>query len=546
MYTVGFGLGLLLCGLVALLLGGTPTPARQLAVAIQDDAVLLHGSDASVHRAISQIAWLGATDVRLTASWSTLAPQPRSPRVPPAPFDPANAATYAAAPFHELDRAVQEATSAGLEVMIDVAFFAPRWAVPIASPDGHNRYRPDPALFGAFARAVAQRYDGHTRDPADRDQTLPAVRLYTVWNEPNHAQFLEPQWRHAATGWVAESPNVYRHLYRSAYAAIKDVDPGNRVLIGATAPDGSTTRGRGNVAPLEFVRGLSCVGPWLTPLRTQECRGFQPLAADGYAHHPYSLGHPPATASVNPGDVPLADAGRLERLLDALHGAHRFTTDLPLYETEYGYETNPPDPFGAISLQDQARFIGWSTFLAWRDPGTRMFAQFLLRDSAPNPGKPGSRVYWRSYQTGLYYHDGSPKPAAEAFRLPFWAQRIGVGAASPLVLLFGQARAAHGRQLVQVEQLSPDASRWLPVHTLTKACNAQGQFFTDRAGFFVTAASFGGSPTFRLGWRRPDGVWEYGVPLSVAPSDPVWAGPAEAQPGSTIGPALRLSPLSGP
>jgi hypothetical protein len=399
--------------------------------------------------------------------------------------------------------------------MIDVAFWAPRWAVPQASPDGNNRYRPDPALFGAFARAVARRYDGRTRDPADPDQILPAVRLYTIWNEPNHAQFLQPQWRRAGGAWIPESPHVYRQLYQAGYAAIKGVDGADQVLIGATASDGSDAPGRGDVTPIDFVRGLACLDHSMRPLRIPECRGFTPLSADGYAHHPYSLDMPPAIGSRNPGDVTLADAGRLEWMLGALHHARRITSDLPLYETEYGVETDPPDPFEPFTPHDQAAYIGWSTFLAWRDPRTYMFAQFLLRDSAPDPGRPGSRAYWRSYQTGLFYRDGAPKPAAEAFRLPFWVQRV-AGTATPLVQLFGEARTAPpGRALMQVEELSADGSRWLPVHTLSKQCNSQGQFLTDTAGFFLTVAPVSGNGTYRLGWRRPDGVWEYGVPISA-------------------------------
>jgi hypothetical protein len=522
--------GLLLCGLVALLLGSVPDRGRTLPTTIQDDAVLLHGSDAAVQRAVSEIRWLGASYVRLTASWSTLSPRPTSTRVPPAPFDPADAATFERGPMHELDRAIVDADRAGLNVMLDVAFWAPRWAVPRASPDGHDRYRPDPALFGQFARAIAARYDGRTRAPWDRRVTLPAVRLYTIWNEPNHAQFLEPQWRRGARGWIAESPHIYRGMYGAAHAQIKAVDPADDVLVGATAPDGSKTPGRGDVTPVDFVRGLACVDARLRPLRLPECRGYSPLRADGYAHHPYSLGSSPGTGSPIAGNAPLVDVDRLESVLDALHRTGRIAGDLPLYETEYGIETNPPDPFEQFTPSDQAKFIGWSTFLAWRDPDTRMFAQFLLRDSPPDPGRPGSRPYWRSYQTGLYYHDGQAKPAAEAFRLPFWAQRIGSGSA-PLVLLFGETRAAGpGRQLVQVEQLSADGLRWLPVQALTRSCDAQGEFFTDRAGFFLTASRFGGNPTFRLGWRRPDGVWEYGPAISIADSDPLLTGPSQAQP----------------
>ena len=227
----------LVCSLVSLLLAGTPLSQHALPITIQDDRVLLHGTDASVASSMEQIASLGFNYVRLTAGWSALSPHPTSPRIPRAPFNPANAATYPYGGFHELDRAVLDAEQDGLKVMIDVAFWAPRWAVPLGSPDGENRYEPNPTLFGEFAHAVAQRYDGATPYPADPSVTLPAVQLYTVWNEPNESEFLQPQWQKTPSGWVAASPNVYRNMYVDAYGQIKGVTPADEVLMGATSAD---------------------------------------------------------------------------------------------------------------------------------------------------------------------------------------------------------------------------------------------------------------------------------------------------------------------
>ena len=66
--------------------------------------------------------------------------------------------------------------------------------------------------------------------------------------------------------------------------------------------------------------------------------------------------------------------------------------------TEYGYETSPPDPTSLFTPAQQAQYMGWSTYLAHSQPGTRMFAQFLLRDIEPQPGRG-----WRDFQTGLFF-----------------------------------------------------------------------------------------------------------------------------------------------
>src|SRR3954452_4177723 len=68
--------------------GGSGLGPPGMETTIQDDATLLHRSDAEVRQAARQIAELGADRVRITAGWSVLAPSPRKRRRPGAPFDP--------------------------------------------------------------------------------------------------------------------------------------------------------------------------------------------------------------------------------------------------------------------------------------------------------------------------------------------------------------------------------------------------------------------------------------------------------------------------
>jgi hypothetical protein len=520
---------------VSLLLAGSPLPQRTLQTTIQDDTVLLHGTDASVSSAMGQIASMGFNYVRLTAGWSAVSPHPTSPQIPGPPFNPINPATYPASGFQRLDRAVLDAQQAGLKVMIDVAFWAPRWAVPLGSPNGQNRYDPNPALFGDFAQAVARRYNGTFVNAAGA--ILPAVQLYTIWNEPNLSEFLQPQWQRTPTGWIAASPHIYRAMYNNAYSQIKGVSSADRILIGATSADGSTTPGQGDVPPITFLQGLACVDQDLKPLNIPQCAGYQPLQADGYANHPYSLTTTPGTYSPDPLDVPLANTSRLETLLSELHQDGRITTNLPLYDTEYGYDTNPPDPYASFTPEQQAQFVGWSTYLAWKDPNTAMFSQFLLRDSPPGPGKPGTRAYWTSYQTGLYYADGEPKPAAQAFKITLWAERL-LGPGSPLILLFGKVPPGSGPQIVQVQSLS-DTS-WMPVGTLLPSCGTDSEFLTNKAGYFVTSAPLlASTATYRLGWLDPNGNWEYGVPIPVDTTHPLLNTAPQPQPLSIGAPSSR-------
>ena len=63
------------CALAALVLGGGPG-GHHLDTVVQDDAQLLYRGPAAANRAVHTLAALGADSVRLTASWSLLAPSP--------------------------------------------------------------------------------------------------------------------------------------------------------------------------------------------------------------------------------------------------------------------------------------------------------------------------------------------------------------------------------------------------------------------------------------------------------------------------------------
>ena len=86
--------------------------------------------------------------------------------------------------------------------------------------------------------------------------------------------------------------------------------------------------------------------------------------------------------------------------------------------TEFGFETNPPDPFSGVPLAAQAQFNTIGEYQAWQNPRIASQAQFLLRDVAPGhaarrrtrrrTGSPTSR--------GSTAATGSPKPAATRVR----------------------------------------------------------------------------------------------------------------------------------
>ena len=352
------------------------------------------------------------------------------------------------------------------------------------------------------------------------------MRLWTTWNEPNHPQFLLPQWRRAGGTWVPHSPHVYREMHEQAYAAINRIEEENQVLIGGTAAlEQERRRPRGTVAPMRFLRELACVDRHGRELDRPECENFKPLEADGYAHHPYSIDVPPDAESVNPDDVKLGDLDRLSRALDRLHALGRTSARFPIHVTEYGYETNPPDVLRGVSLRQQARYHGLATWMAWRQQDVASFAQFLMNDiSTPSEGSRLERS--RDWQSGLYFSDGRPKPAAQAFKVPFWAEARSV-AGSDVVVFFGQVRPSAGRKRIEVEVRAPDGT-WVPIQTYETRysgdydCGEEtASFLTDGHGVYQRIAPYQGPAAYRARWIKADGKSEYGVTMRVrAPGPP--------------------------
>ncbi|MGH2837473.1 MAG: hypothetical protein ACRDJY_03890 [Thermoleophilaceae bacterium] len=526
----------LTCSLAMLVLGtlGGGPDARPLPVTVQDDALMLHRSGAEVQATARRMANLGVERVRLTASWSTLAPSPNSKQMPD--FDAGSSDAYPREAFTRLDRAVKAVTNNDMTPQIDIAFFAPLWGVRRKVRITHaNRHRWEIRTdrYARFAEAVAKRYNGTHRDPARPSQRLPAVHIWATWNEPNHSAFLLPQWRRYEGKWVPRSPHLYRELHERGYTAIKGVDPTNQVLIGNTAALGGLARGpRRTIAPLRFIRELACVDRRGRPLEDRpECADFKPLQADGLAHHPYSLYDSPDVPSDHPDQVTMGDLDRLSELLDRLYRLGRTTARFPILITEYGYETNPPDQLRGVSLRRQARYHGFATYLAWRKQDVTSFAQFLMNDIAP-PANAGNDPFEnsRNWQSGLYFHDGRAKEmAVQAFRVPFWAEARSL-AGSDAVVLFGQVRPSEGRKRMEVEMKAPDGS-WIPIETYETRSAGDftcGQdtttFLTDTEGFYMRVAPYSGRATYRARWIKSDGTSEYGVTIPVGEPEPPTAG----------------------
>jgi hypothetical protein len=424
----------------------------------QDDDQLLYRGDRTATRTLVTARSLGAEGVRVTVLWrvaaegadlsnaeikliknKTLRNKALAQRKRFKPTDPR---TYPTRNWDRYDNLVKTATGLGMRVLFSVTGPGPRYAHRIAPPSQRlnaGTYKPIPSRFAAFVQAVGTRYSGRYRDENAIRRTLPRVSMWSLWNEPNQPGWLSPQWENG----VPASPALYRELFQAGSkglaasghsAAAKDV-----ILLGETSPLGSTQRGpRNGIRPIPFLRELVCVqanGTQYTgaAATARHCDDFArngPLQAFGYAHHPYTKKGAPTVRPSSPDEVTIANIGTLGPILDALsaQSGGKIPPSMPILLTEFGYESNPPDVVNGITLARQAQFNQLADFLAYNDPRIKLTTQFMLRDAGPlKQYAKNSRMYWFTYQSGLFNLKGQAKPAAYAYSFPFLTYPAGPG-----------------------------------------------------------------------------------------------------------------------
>jgi hypothetical protein len=409
---------------------------------------------------------LGADRIRVSAFWSDIAPA-SSATAKPGGFDAANP-DDPAYNWGALDTVVRAASARGLKVLISISTPIPLWAS--ADPElKNNVWEPKPAEFGQFARAVALRYRGLA------DQ-------FALLNEPNQGAWLQPQ----SSGGKPVAPHLYRALVRAAYPVVKAAAPSSTILIGELASSGRDDRGTTRpIRPLAFLRLMGCRDTRFHAIRTGRCKGFRPVPLDALGHHPYSLFQSPFQRSADRDDAAMGDWRRLEQTLDRLvaRGALKplQSRRFPIYYTEFGYQTDPPDPFAGIPLSRQSRWLQDAAYVAWRTPRVAGLNQFRVTDGRIRGKGP---LAFREFQSGLRFASGKPKPSLATFRSPIVVRRG---------LVWGQVRPG-GRHRVTIERRAPGAKGFRRIASAT----------TDARGYFQKRIG-AGSGVFRYRWADQSG-----------------------------------------
>ncbi|MDQ3723928.1 MAG: hypothetical protein M3376_12905, partial [Actinomycetota bacterium] len=358
-------------------------------------------------------AWLdrtvtvGAGIVRIDIGW----PAPRT-ATRPASFDARNPADPQY-DFRRADAAIVAARSRGLQVLASFTG-APPWVDGDGRPAGvtPGTWNPSARALEDYGAALARRYSGTFPDPARVGQSLPKVKAFQVWNEPNLSKYLNPQW----SGRRTASPALYRRMLNGFYRGVKSVSSKPIVVTAGTAPFGDPQVGGNRIQPVRFWRDLLCVRRSRGRLKAARC----PVRArfDALSHHPYSVGQPRRKA-LNADDVSIPDMRKLTKLVRVAERSRRVLPRKrhPLWVTEVSYDSKPPDPGGVVEAT-HARWLQEAFYLLWRQ-GVSTITWFQVRDQLPGTS------FAATSQSGVFFADGRPKLAASAFRFPFVAERAG-------------------------------------------------------------------------------------------------------------------------
>jgi hypothetical protein len=381
---------------VALVGAASASASRGARFGIQDDAWLLHGPGTLDSR-VSTLDRLGVKLVRVTLRWYQVAPN--RPAAARDPNDPAY-------DWSGYSTALDALHADGITVLLTL-WGSPRWA----NGDRRPAWLPS-AGFGDFAYAASKEF--------------PWVHLWTAWNEPNTRATALPV-----------SPRLYtQRVLDPAWAGLHQANGANRVAGGVTSPRATA----GGMSPLAFMEGMA--------------RAHARL--DAYAHNPY-----PGSSRETPFRDPCTYCRTLTmaRLPLVRADVTRYFGPKPIWLTEYGYQTNPPDRLFGVSPTLQARYLGEAGLRTWEEPGVTMLINFLVRDEPELGG----------WQSGFFAANGSVKPSYRAFGLPL----AEVSRSGWRVVLWGQVRPGSGRRPYVLQRRA--GSRWVAIGG-TRRTDASGSF----------------------------------------------------------------------
>jgi hypothetical protein len=217
----------------------------------------------------------------------------------------------------------------------------------------------------------------------------------------------------------------------------------------------------------------------------------------GIGIHPYPLQGdsdlpPDRTSDHNPNMVTFPQLSHLARAVNRIMSVYRSRKHLQIWNTEYGYITDPPNRSGSYpSPATAAYYLNWAEYLSWRNRRIQSFTQYLLED----PGLSGG-----GFDSGLLTLLGQPKQTYAAWILPLYLPRTSERRGRSLEV-WGCVRPAyfavidtHQPQRADIQYKRAGTSSWTTIDRLT---------FTGSNCYFNVRIAFPASGTVRLEYSYP-------------------------------------------
>jgi hypothetical protein len=246
------------------------------------------------------------------------------------------------------------------------------------------------------------------------------------------------------------------------------------------------------IKPLLWLREFFCLDGKYRPFRgsaarARGCTKFPKIVTSGFAIHPYTRPVGPRLHLPSPDDATIGQIGRVTAALNRIAKTGRVRKGLPIYSTEFGIQTDPPDCIGfGAPMARQAEILNEAEYDSYRSPRMKTYSQYLLIDDPIlTQFEPGTNERYGRYQTGLlwgqnavrcespgvHFRYATPKqPTFDAFQTPIYVRKL---AANRGVQVFGRARPrGRARQRIQI----------LHSGRVVKSVTASGYFLVTLGG----------------------------------------------------------------
>ncbi|WP_082080378.1 cellulase family glycosylhydrolase [Williamsia herbipolensis] len=339
------------------------------------DSDLTNMSDADVAKTLDKLQSIGVNDVRLFIPWADV-------ETSKGVYD-----------WTKIDKIMNAAKARDMGVIATITH-SPDWAVTDKSHPARISPPTNPADYGDFAAAVAEKYKG-------------IVSGYEIWNDTN-------------SGYVyggKADPTGYTALLQNAYEKIKTVDPSITVIAGVfgAIPTSATDLN----APT-----------FLDQMYTAGAKNY----FDAISYHPYQYTTPYSQGGTLQGS-PLNEVKQMRAIMMEKGDGTKL-----IWASEYGFPTSAA---GGETQQQAyiADFIkAWST----QEGAGPMFI-YTTRDQVdtkldpPPPADASQEVKDAYYEKvfGIYRYDWSAKPAAQTIA-DFIASQKPVAAPPNVLAVFFQ------------------------------------------------------------------------------------------------------------